>query len=37
MRKATPRPTWTVHVTSLNVFSLSDASGVQFVTAFRVQ
>ncbi len=27
----------TVHVTSLNVFSLSDASGVQFVTAFRVQ
>jgi hypothetical protein len=27
----------TVQVTSLNVFRVSDASGVQFVTAFRVQ
>jgi len=27
----------TVHVTSLSVFRVSDASGVQFVTAFRVQ
>jgi hypothetical protein len=26
-----------VQATGLNVFRLSDASGVQFVTAFRVQ